>query len=475
MIRYPPTLKWKISPRRELRFALLAAAETCWVYSVFAFAAALMGSPRNLSPLSLFVAYWVALLVGRNVPFLKRRWIVLQVITVGIAVITLLVILRVQVYTNYAPLDLSWLPRYVLSLLTLQTDIPLASVATVGIFYVFIRGLGFGQRPLTLWFIGFQFRLGIVVFFLLFIAAALAQHFDATLWVFVYFFLSLVAIALARMDEVAGTVALGPRWAVTLIASAALVIFLGLGILQFFTLKEAGTILVFLAPLVAIIGTLFLIFLIPLGLIAEWLVYLLTPIFDRLRGLGEMMQQFLPSGTEENWNNLQQNAAVLEWLIPILKTLLVLGLVIGAGYWLARALNRRMKMYEEEEYTRELMNAEERDSRVREGRRAAKPRSGYRWDATAESIRRIYAALIARAAEAGLPRGAAETPYEFLPRLKQTFPEEAPQMDTITEAYVAVHYAEHRAAKEEVSRVREAWKRVERRIKRQWQGKKGLR
>ena len=48
-------------------------------------------------------------------------------------------------------------------------------------------------------------------------------------------------------------------------------------------------------------------------------------------------------------------------------------------------------------------------------------------------------------------------------------------MDTITEAYVAVHYAEHRAAKEEVSRVREAWKRVERRIKRQWQGKKGLR
>lgn len=475
MIGYPATLKWKISPRRELRFALLAAAETCWVYSVLAFAAALMGSPRNLSPLSLFAAYWIALLVGRKLPSLKQRWIVLQAITLGVAVVTLLVILRAQVYTNYAPFDLSWLPRYVISLLTLRNDIPLALVATVGIFYVFIRGLGFGQRPLTLWFTGFQFRLGIVVFFLLFIAAAMAKHFDATLWVFVYFSLSLIAIALARIDEVAGSVTLGPRWAVTLVATVALVIFLGLGVLQFFTLQEAGTILVLLAPLFAIIGALFLILLIPLSFVAEWLVYLLTPIFERLRGLGEAMLQVMPSGTEENWNKLQQNVAVLEWLIPILKTLLVLVLVIGAGYWLGQALNRRMKKYEDEEYTRELMDAEERDPRVRESRRAAKVRPGYRWDATAESIRRIYAALVARAAEAGLPRRTAETPYEFLPRLKQTFPEEGPQMDTITEAYVAVHYAEHQAGKEEVSRVREAWKRVESRIKHQLQGKKGSR
>lgn len=464
----------KISPRRELRLALLAAAETCWVYSVLAFIAVLMGSPRTLSSLSLFTAYWLALLAGRTLPTLKWRWGVLQAITLGIALVTLLTILRAEVYTNYALFDLSWLPRYVISVLTLRTEIPLALVATIGVFYVFIRGLGFGQRPLTLWFTGFQFRLGIVVFFLLFLAASLVLSYDATSWIFIYFFVSLVAIALARIDDMSGVIPLGPRWAVTLIASAALVIFLGLAILQFFTLQSAGAIFMLLAPLAAILGALFFIFLIPLSFVAEWLINLLAPIFDRLKGLNEIMQQILPPGTEDNLSRLQQNVAVLEWLVPLLRTLLVIGLVIGAGYWLARVLNRRMKQYEDEEYTRELMDGDERDGRVRESRRS-KPRPRHHWDETAESIRRIYAALVARAAEAGLPRRAAETPYEFLPRLKHAFPEETPQMDTITEAYIAVHYAEEQAAPEKVNRVREAWQRVEKRMRRQSQGKKGLR
>lgn len=473
MIRNLPGRYFKISPRRELRFALLAAAETCWVYSVLAFIAVLMGSPRTLSSLSIFFAYWLALLAGRTLPTLKWRWGVLQAITLGIALVTLLTILRAEVYTNYGFFDLAWLPRYVISVLTLRTEIPLALVATIGVFYVFIRGLGFGQRPLTLWFTGFQFRLGIVVFFLLFLAASLVMSYDATAWIIIYFFVSLVAIALARMDDMSGVIPLGPRWAVTLIASAALVIFLGLAILQFFTLQSAGAIFMLLAPLAAIFGALFFIFLIPFSFVAEWLINLLAPIFGRLKGLYEIMP-VLPSGAEENWNRLQQNAAVVEWLLPVLRTLLVIGLVIGAGYWLARMLNRRMKQYEDEEYTRELMAGDERDGRVRESRRS-QPRPRHHWDETAESIRRIYAALVARAAEAGLPRRAAETPYEFLPRLKHAFPEETPQMDTITEAYIAVHYAEEQAAPEKVNRVREAWQRVEKRMRRQSQGKKGLR
>ena len=73
----------------------------------------------------------------------------------------------------------------------------------------------------------------------------------------------------------------------------------------------------------------------------------------------------------------------------------------------------------------------------------------------------MYAALVARAKDAGLLRRVDETPYEFLPRLKQEFPEQADDIHSITEAYVAVHYAEEYAAPEVVAHVRATWQRVE--------------
>lgn len=74
--------------------------------------------------------------------------------------------------------------------------------------------------------------------------------------------------------------------------------------------------------------------------------------------------------------------------------------------------------------------------------------------------------LMARAGDAGLPRHIAETPYEFLPRLQRAWPDEADQVRTITEAYVAVHYGEREFGAAEVNRLRGLWKRVEGRIKR---------
>ena len=61
----------------------------------------------------------------------------------------------------------------------------------------------------------------------------------------------------------------------------------------------------------------------------------------------------------------------------------------------------------------------------------------------------------------GLPRGVAETPYEFLPRLTHQFPEQTEDIHSITEAYVAVHYGEENVALDVVARVRAAWERVE--------------
>jgi hypothetical protein len=100
---------------------------------------------------------------------------------------------------------------------------------------------------------------------------------------------------------------------------------------------------------------------------------------------------------------------------------------------------------------------------MRFSKRKPRPRAHH---IAAESIRRIYAALVARAGDAGLPRDATETPYEFLPRLQERWHTHADDWRAITDAYVDVHYAEHDAAPTQVERVRAAWNRAQKVVRR---------
>jgi hypothetical protein len=454
-------LPFHLNFRRELRFALLAAMETCWVYSVLTFLASIMGFARAISPLSLFAAYWIALVVGRVLPRRKERWWILQAMALGIALITMISVARIELYPRFDLLDFSWLPRYAVILASFTGGIVAEHLAAIGVLYAFIRGLGFGQRPMTLWFTGFQFRLGIVVFFLLFCVASFLKPFDPSLWLVVYFFVALLAIALARVDEMESDVRFGPRWAFTLVGSVALVIFLGVVLLQFLTLDSASAVLQLFTPLwnivVIIIGAIAF----PAALLLEWLIELLGPLFA---GFGNMLQalgNLIPPNASDNLRQAQEQAGQLSFLEPILKTLLVLAVVLTVGYLIANALNRRMKQIEDERYVRESLSEDERRAERAGSRQKQVPPRRRAGSIAAESIRRIYAALVARAGEAGLPRALAETPYEYLPRLEGAWPERAADVNAITDAYVAVHYGEREFASAEVNRLREVWWRVE--------------
>lgn len=461
-----PRVLARISLRRELRYALLAATESCWVYAVLVFVAATFGGTAP-SPLAIFSAYWIALVAGRRLPLMKRRWIILQGAAIGIAILTALVIVRLQVYTAYAPVDLAWLPRYLGDLVGFTERMSPALLTTLTVIYAFLRGLGFGQRPLTLWFTGFQFRLGIVLFFGTLVLSAFVRGSDITMWIFVYFSLSLLAIALARMDEMASPLPLGPRWGITLLAAVGLVIFLSVSLLQVLTLDAVDALIVLLAPLYALFGLIVILVAIPFSYLAAWLVDLLKPLFTNLGQLAEMLGNLVPPGMDEAMRQVQANGGIADVLGVLLKTLLIVAAVVGAGYLLARALNRRMQQVEDETYVREAIgNDEDAERALRERRKKQRLQKRHSGDIAAESIRRVYAALVARAAQMGLPRRTAETPYEFLPRLERAFPEPAEQVHAITEAYIAVHYGEHNAPQTEVRRVRAAWEEVKKHMKR---------
>jgi hypothetical protein len=460
----PATGKLKLNLHRELRLALLAAMETCWVFAILEFLASLTHATRGLTPLPLFIAYWIALVAGRILPQSKQRWVVLQAFAIAIAAITILIVVRVELYpVDWS--DLTWLPRFVPTLLSFADGLAAEHIVSVGVLYVFLRGLGLAQRPLTLWFIGLQFRIGVVVFFLLMLVAGFIRPSDPSPWIFVYFFISLLAIALARIEEMGINVRYGPRWAITLLGGVTLVLIVGVGILQVFTVSVAEKLLMIFLPLWVIASAVIMIVAIPFGFLADWLIRLLQPLFTNVNKMLQSLSAMIPANNDAT-RQLQDTNPLLPLLVPMLKIAFVLGVLAILGFLLARALNRRMKQYEDELFIREFIGAEAEDT-VREiKKKPTKPRS-HAQRIAAENIRRIYAALVARAADAGVPRRVDETPYEFLPRMQSHWQTESDDLHDITEAYVAVHYAERDAPSEQLSRVREAWKRVEKTLRRE--------
>lgn len=458
--------------RRELRIALLAAMETCWVFAVVVFLAELTGAPHPLTPLPLFLTYWLAMMLGRVLPRSEIGGLILQAIAFAIAIIILLAVARAELYPHLDWYDFTWLPRFVPAVLSMTRGVVIEHIVAAGTLYVFIRGLGLAQRPLTLWFIGLQFRIGIVIFFVLLLIAGFArafsttslQRYDASLWIFIYFFISLLAIALARIEEMTSDVRYTPRWAVTLLGSVALVLFIGLGVLQFLTVDLVRAMMVILVPIAWLFGGLIVLLSVPFGYLLEGLVKFLQPLFAGLEQLIDSLQRFL---NQEPLAQPATDPVITFSLMALIQPAFVLAIGLLVLYLLGRALHRRMRRIEEEMFVREAIGADDAlESARRDDTRKKKPARPRARNAAAESIRKIYAALVARAADAGLPRRAAETPYEFEPRLEKQWLEHSADIRTITEAYVDVHYAEQIATVEQVQIVQDAWERIQKNVKR---------
>lgn len=448
----------RFSLRGELRRALLAAGETCWVYAVVLTLATLTGYPRLLSPIALSFTYWIGLQVGRYLPRLALKWRVLQLINIALAVLTILVVLTLDLARDLLLSDPSWPATLFNRLFGGLARLTPEQFALVPLLYMYIRGVGFGQRPLTSWFVGFQFRLGVIVLFLTALLAVVAPPVNLAPLVVLFFVVSLLALSLARIEEGGREMALGGRWALVLAGAVLAVVGLGLLLTPLFTIAAVNILFTLLTPLAPVFEFLIELLFIPLTWIVALALALLQPL---LRYLAAALRNLhLDLGPAMNGvQNFKPALPPLDLLIPYVQWLALLAVLAGVALLIARALNRRIMQIEEETFTREPAEPEpaRRAQAVRRTSRAGRlPPQEIR----AENIRRLYAALLARAAAAGLPRREAETPLEFLPRLTAAFPAAAPDLELLTSAYIAVHYAEIPATGEHVRQARVAWQRV---------------
>jgi hypothetical protein len=82
-----------------------------------------------------------------------------------------------------------------------------------------------------------------------------------------------------------------------------------------------------------------------------------------------------------------------------------------------------------------------------------------------ELVRYFYRSTLRRAAEGGLPRRAAQTPYEYSVTLVQHLPEAQQDIAELTDAFVVAEYSPRPVGDTDAQRARQPWERVRRRLR----------
>jgi hypothetical protein len=299
-------------------------------------------------------------------------------------------------------------------------------------------------------------------------------------FVFLFFFTSLLGIALARAEEVGqqygghqSPFSLG--WLATLVTASSIVLLMAVGLTSLLTGETLGRILM---PILRVLQVLaFAVFLV-LAWAARLVIEPLLALLQRLE-IGQALQDILdqmdlPQPLEGEGQTgdpvlTPEQLAMLRLGIAIIGALLLL-LIVAISLYRLRAKSSGLSNEKRESVWDGIHLRTNLDELLKRGRRRLggltealmHSRLGHLFAAL--TIRRIYAHMASLAAERGYPRAIDETPYDYLPTLCRAFPESPSEVTRITESYVAVHYGELPERDEEVVEVRSAWQRIQQKV-----------
>jgi hypothetical protein len=466
-------LRW----RQEVLYLSVAAMEACWLYPWFLLGHRMLGdSTHPPSILFLFVPLLVALYLTRTLLKLQleMRWN--RVIIALSAVVACLVAPKYYLYGQYSLLDPTWLWNMARALADLANAIPVEILVIVLVLYLWWRGISLGQQSLTFAKVGFYFRLGIVTFIWYLFLTFFGPDQEVTVFIFIYFFFGLIAVALARIEEVSqlrGGVRspFNAYWLGVLVLATLVVLLIGFLAFSIFSLQNAYHVLGWLHPLEPVLEAAFYFVFAILGYLlqplVEALILILSERFAEL-GLSELLI------LQETPQELQAaQASSPPGYLGILRGCITVFILLAALIAVARSLQRWWARQEER-------GDELRESLWSSGSIAQGVLGSVRdgWDRLGElagmvrrfglgrdlysviSIKKIYASLVRLAEIRGYPRPVAQTPYEYLDTLYRALLGSEAEVAAITEAYVGVHYGELPHSADDLRHIRECWARV---------------
>jgi len=463
--------------RREMLHLGLATMEICWLLPWLSM---LTGGASDTTQHIWFAALLSTLLLALYVTrVLSHASIPLnaqRVLTPVIALASSLTLVGTTEYGNHAVGNLSWLNQFGREVGNILQRIPLSLIIFFVGLYLWWRGISLAQRKLDAASVGFSFRVGIVAFLWLYLAAVFGSQVDATPHVLAYFFVSFVALGLARVEGVSSTrksiaSPFNASWLGILSGSTLVVCTLGLLATKVFSLQNIATALARLHPLVLLLKTISR----PLLLAMAWLLELILNLVIQILGSAWASQDLIALDQyAEQLRAFQhmrraQPSGILSTVFYIIQWGVVGSVAAGTLFILALSINRRWRALQAGR-TGEHASAWEGQSAAREVRNTLDARLHKLREAllaqlarmraaqySLTSVRRIYASLVRLATAAGCPRHESETPYEYAAALHKTFPGSTSEIVLITDAYVRAHYGEISFHPEYVQRVRDAW------------------
>ncbi len=462
--------------RKEILYLGLAAMESCWLYPWLLMLTPGSGEKAQHIPFAallstlLLALYLTRLLSWEAVPLLIQR-----IATIVLAFLSSLVLLRLYVYVDYSVRDMSWLRHFAWEVGNVLQRISPSLVIFFAGFYLWWRGISLAQRELGVESVGFSFRMGIITFFWFLAVTIFGSRIDATPFIFAYFFLGLVVMGLARIEDVSQS-RIGIRspfnasWMGILAGSTLVVAALSILAASLLSLRSLTALLKQLHPVVVLLGKIAY----PVLVAMAWLLQLILASLIRIFRSAWGAKGLEPLGNfSEQLEEFRQIGEPAQGPPPLILQVLLWGFLgfafVAVLTVLAFSINRRWRalqagptgehesVWEAESAAKGVRDAlESRWQRLREELQAQLARlRGEEYSLV--SIRHIYASLVKLATASGFPRHEAQTPYEYITTLHRSFPGSDEEITLITDAYVRTHYGQRLFRAAYVQRVRDAW------------------
>ena len=472
--------------RKETLYATLVAAEMCWftpwalvitqralvLSSVEVAVATSYGTALTLGILVLAVVYFNRIMDRLQLDLLYQR-----VILIVAVVITTPLIIHSLLYPSYGWLDLGWLGKTGEALLSFYSLPPAVGISAI-VLFLWWRGISIGQRNLTFQGAAFSFRLGVLLLIfstpLLFIL-----NYDSTVLILPFFFFSLMAVALARVEEVnqakGGVGApFNFTWLAILLGSVVIVLATAWLISQMYSFEGFSQVLRWLQPvfdpLLRVVEYVLILLIRLLEPLLRWFFRIFQGAFESLAQSVESLENLgpLPLPDLPTTEPTQPPRLLMDISRYVCLSLLGVGALMALALTLRRRRDRRRRGDEiRESLWSSAAFADGMLNSLRDGWDRFKDVAGLvgRFGPgmrlyAAVSIRKIYANMARLAEKQGFPRQPAQTPYEYLPVLGLAFPDCQAEAVAITEAYVKVHYGEAPESIRDLQHIRECWQQI---------------
>jgi len=467
--------------RKEALYVTLVAAEMCWFtpWSLVITHRAGVTTPYATA-LTLGILVLAVIWFSRILDRLQLDLLYQRVILIVAVVITTALIVHSLLYPSYGWLALGWLGRAGEALLSFYSLPPEAGISAVALF-LWWRGISIGQRNLTFQGVAFSFRLGVLLLVLSVPLLSISVTYNSTGFILLFFFFSLMAVALARVEEVnqakGGVGApFNLAWLAILLGSIVAVLVTAWLVSRVYSIEGFSQVLRWLGPVfdpllrvVEYVLTLLIRLLSPL---LEWLFRILQGAFEGLTQNIEDLNLTPVSPLEfPEQEPIKPPRLLMDALRYVCLGLIGAGVLAVLALGLRRRLDRRRRGDEiRESLWSSAALADGMLNSLRDGWDRLKHLAGLvgRFGPgirlyAAVSIRKIYANMARLAERQGFPRQPAQTPYEYLPALGLAFPDCQLEAVAITEAYVKVHYGEVPESIRDLQRIRECWQQIQER------------